>query len=269
MPSLLADSVAFTSCLSHDAATHGRTHGRTLDAMMAAVTVGPYTRRTRHNVRQALRHGEVTMSDRKPLHIVRGTPGVDAAPPTSDERGAALSRDLIASARGDERAFERLYDSIGASVFGVALRIVRDRAMAEEVAQESLVEVWRIAARYRPDRGSARAWILTIAHRRAVDRVRSEQAHANRVQAHGQGFESTTDGPDEVVDVAFGAWEAERVRIGLGLLTPRQREALELTYFKGYTNKELAESLGIPLGTAKARIRDGLIKLRDAWEVEQ
>lgn len=209
------------------------------------------------------------MTDERALRIVRDTPDVEASPPSPDERAAALSRDLIACARGDERAFESLYDAIGGSVFGVALRIVRDRAIAEEVAQEALVEVWRIAARYLPDRGSARAWIFTIAHRRAVDRVRSEQAHTDRLLAHGQHLGSTHEEPDHVVDVAYGKWEAERVREGLEALTARQREALDLTYFKGYTNKELAEALGIPLGTAKARIRDGLIKLRDAWQEEQ
>lgn len=242
---------------------------RTPNAMMSAASVRHCTYRARHNWREQLHHREARMSDKRALRIVRGAAPFYPPLPTPDERAAALSRDLIASARGDERAFESLYDAIGGSVYGIALRIVRDRAMAEEVAQEALVEVWRIAARYRPERGSARAWILTIAHRRAVDRVRSEQAQNERLLVHGQRFEATTDAPDDVVDIAFGAWEAERVRTGLKLLTPRQREALELTYFKGYTNKELADALGIPLGTAKARIRDGLIKLRDAWEVER
>ncbi len=209
------------------------------------------------------------MNDERALRIVRDNPDVAALPPSPDERAAALGRDLVACSRGDERAFERLYDAIGGSVFGVVLRIVRDRAIAEEVTQEALVEVWRIAARYRTERGSARAWILTIAHRRAVDRVRSEQAHTDRLLAHGQHLGSTREEPDQVVDLAYGKWEAERVRAGLEKLTARQREALDLTYFKGYTNKELAEALGIPLGTAKARIRDGLIKLRDAWEEER
>ncbi len=208
------------------------------------------------------------MSDERALRIVRDTPDSAPSSPSPDERAAALTRDLVACARGDERAFESLYDAISGSVFGLALRIVRDRAMAEEVAQEALVEVWRLAARFRPDRGSARSWILTIAHRRAVDRVRSEQAHTDRLLAHGEHLGSTHEEPDHVVEVAYGAWEAERVRAGLEMLTKRQREALDLTYFKGYTNKELAEALGIPLGTAKARIRDGLIKLRDAWEEE-
>lgn len=209
------------------------------------------------------------MSEERALRIVRDNQDSAASPQGPEQRAAALSRDLVACSRGDEQAFERLYDAIGGSVFGVVLRVVRDRAIAEEVAQEALVEVWRIAARYRPDLGSARAWILTIAHRHAVDRVRSEQAHSDRMLVHGPHFDSVVDGPDQVVDVAYGKWEAERVRAGLESLTARQREALDLTYFKGYTNAQLAAALGIPLGTAKARIRDGLIKLRDAWEEER
>jgi len=212
------------------------------------------------------------MTDERALRIVRDDssapqPVASALPPS--DRADALASDLLACAKGDEEAFERLYDAISASVFGIALRVVRDRAMAEEVAQDALVEVWRVAARYRADKGSARSWILTIAHRRAVDKVRSEQAHTDRLQAHGPHFEPKHQEPDHIVDVAYGQWEAERVRVALTTLTARQREALDLTYFKGYTHREVAESLGIPLGTAKARIRDGLIKLRDAWEEER
>jgi len=212
------------------------------------------------------------VTEERALRVVRdvsSAPRSATAPPSPSDRAEALSSDLLACAKGDEEAFERLYGAVSASVFGIALRVVRDRAMAEEVAQEALVEVWRVAARYRADKGSARSWILTIAHRRAVDKVRSEQAHTDRLQAHGPHFEPEHQQPDHIVDVAYGQWEAERVRVGLATLTARQREALDLTYFKGYTHREVAESLGIPLGTAKARIRDGLIKLRDAWEEER
>nr|WP_255633308.1 sigma-70 family RNA polymerase sigma factor [Demequina sp. TTPB684] len=162
-----------------------------------------------------------------------------------------------------------MYTAVAGSVYGVALRVVRDRSIAEEVAQDVLVEVWRSARRYRPEAGSGRAWILTVAHRRAIDRVRSEQAHTDRLRAHGAKMTGSPAEPDGVVDVAHREWEASRVREGLLLLTERQQEALDLAFAKGFTHREVAASLGVPLGTAKARIRDGLIKLRDAWEEEE
>jgi len=192
--------------------------------------------------------------------------------PRSPVRAALLSELLTQVGRGSAPAFERLYDQISGTVYGVALRVVRDPHLAEDIAQEALVEVWRQAPRYRPDAGSARSWILTIAHRRAVDRVRSEQAHADRLRNHGapdatHGEEAGE--PDQVVDFLYAEWEASRVRAGLAALTALQREAIELAYYQGYTHREVSEALNIPLGTAKARLRDGLIKLRDVWEVAQ
>ncbi|WP_228372632.1 sigma-70 family RNA polymerase sigma factor [Demequina maris] len=189
-----------------------------------------------------------------------------------DARGDAdvLADLLVRTGRGDQAAFERVYDALAGTVHGLALRIVRDPQLAEDVVQEALVEVWRAAARYRPEHGSARAWVLTITHRRAVDRVRSEQSHADRLINHGPrhavAAAEQLEHPEEVVEAMDAQWRAARVRKGLETLTPLQREALELTYYKGYTNKQLAESLGIPLGTAKARIRDAMIRLRDTWE---
>jgi len=197
-----------------------------------------------------------------------------AAPPSpvaqaAAERSALVGQLLVRVGRGDEAAFDDLYTAVAGSVFGVALRVVRDHAIAEEVAQDVLVEVWRLAARYRPEAGSGRTWILTMAHRRAIDRVRSEQAHTDRLRAHAAKATASHDDPDTVVDTAHRTWEAQRVREGLALLTERQREAIDLAFSKGFTHREVAASLGIPLGTAKARIRDGLIKLRDAWEEER
>ncbi|WP_084622099.1 sigma-70 family RNA polymerase sigma factor [Demequina oxidasica] len=173
---------------------------------------------------------------------------------------------LTATGRGSAVAYEQLYNEVAGAVYGVALRVVRDAQMAEDIAQEALIEVWRHAARYRADAGSARSWILTIAQRRAVDRVRSEQSHTDRVLKHAPRDEVTPAEQDKVVDTMFAEWQAARVRAGMEFLTDRQREALELTYFKGYTHREVSQALDIPLGTAKARVRDGLIKLRDAWE---
>ena len=179
---------------------------------------------------------------------------------------ARLNGLLVTAGRGDAAAFEEVYDAVAASVHGLALRIVRDPEMAQDVTQEVMVEVWRQAARYRPELGGARTWILTIAHRRAVDRVRAEQSHSDRIQRHARPDPDVHD-QDELVDTMFRQWQATRVRAGLAGLTTLQREALELTYYKGYTNAQLAQALGIPLGTAKARIRDAIIRLRDMWEV--
>lgn len=190
------------------------------------------------------------------------TPPATAPAPTRMD----LAPLLTATGRGSATAYEQLYNEVAGAVYGVALRVVRDTQMAEDVAQEALIEVWRHAARYRADAGSARSWILTIAQRRAVDRVRSEQSHTDRVLKHAPRDEVAPAEQDHVVDTMFTDWQAARVRAGLGHLTDRQREALVLTYFKGYTHREVAQALDIPLGTAKARVRDGLIKLRDAWE---
>lgn len=146
---------------------------------------------------------------------------------------------------------------------GLVLRVVRDPAMAEEVTQEALVEAWRIAARFDQAKGSAVSWLLTIAHRRAVDRVRSEQAGAARMRKV-----ATVETPyDEVVEQATSRIERQQVRRCMGGLTDLQREAILLAYYKGYTYREVSELLEIPLSTIKTRMRDGLIRLRDCLGV--
>lgn len=192
---------------------------------------------------------------------------------SSPAAGAAsdLARDLTLAAAGDAAAFERAYDATAASVYGVALRVVRDPDIAADIAQETFAEVWRKCSSFSPAAGSARGWITTIAHRRAVDTVRTEQAHRDRDQRQAASAtrERVSDGTESVVDAAFSEWEAARVRSGLRALTPLQREALELAYYEGRTHREVATELGVPLGTAKARLRDGLAKLRDLWEVAE
>ncbi|GIH09492.1 RNA polymerase sigma factor SigK [Rhizocola hellebori] len=183
--------------------------------------------------------------------------------PTADESAEALLR---AVAAGDEQAFARFYDLVSARVYGLARRVLRDAAQAEEVAQEVMVEVWRTAGRFDQTRGSATSWVFTIAHRRAVDRVRSEQAGADRVRRLVPEAEQTPH--DIVVEEAAAKMERESVRRCLKTLTVLQREAITLAYYSGYTYREVAQLLDTALPTVKTRMRDGLIRLRDCLGVE-
>jgi len=171
---------------------------------------------------------------------------------------------LVAAAGGDQRAFAVLYDRVSPQVLGVALRVLRDRALAEEVKQEVMVEVWRKADHFDPDRGTAPGWIATLAHRRAVDRVRSEQASRDRDDRVSRRDEMRPfDSVADEVEVELDHWQ---VRQALAALTARQREAIELAYFAGHTYRDVARVLGVPEGTAKSRLRDGLLRLRAALE---
>ncbi|MFE0472339.1 MULTISPECIES: ECF RNA polymerase sigma factor SigK [Streptomyces] len=168
-------------------------------------------------------------------------------------------------ALGDEDAFASVYDAVAGSVLGVARAVLRDRAQSEEVAQEVLVEVWRTAPRYRSDRGTALNWILTLAHRRAVDRVRSVEAAAAR--DHKAALLARTPEFDEVTEQVEARLEREQVRRCLRTLTEVQRQAITLAYYRGLTYRQVAQALALPLGTAKTRLRDGLIRLRDCLGV--
>ncbi len=172
---------------------------------------------------------------------------------------------LLRVARGDQEAFSELYDRLSPSVLGVVRGVVRDPSQSEEVAQEVLVEVWKQASRFDADRGSARTWVLTIAHRRAVDRVRSEQAHRNRDER--VGHRDRVRPFDEVAERVETRLEHKAVREALDALTDLQREAVELAYYRGLTYREVAELLDTPLGTIKTRMRDGMIRMRDALGV--
>ncbi|MFJ6479542.1 MULTISPECIES: ECF RNA polymerase sigma factor SigK [unclassified Streptomyces] len=168
-------------------------------------------------------------------------------------------------ARGDERAFSTLYDALAPMVFGIVIRVVRDRAQSEEVAQEVMIDLWRQAARYRPESGAVTTWAATIAHRRAVDRVRSAQASADRERAQAAREHRTAF--DEVAERVETRLESEQVRRCLRGLTELQRQAVTLAYYQGLTYREVAESLHVALPTIKTRMRDGLIRLRDCMGV--
>ncbi|MFJ8689706.1 sigma-70 family RNA polymerase sigma factor [Micromonospora wenchangensis] len=167
--------------------------------------------------------------------------------------------------RGDEAAFASLYDVVAPKVLGIARRVLRDPGLAEEVAQETLVQVWRTAARFDPARGSALGWVLTLAHRRAVDRVRAEQALADRTQRAAAADMQVPF--DQVAESVGARLEREQVRRCLDGLTALQREAVTLAYYGGYTYREVAEQLQSPLPTIKTRMRDGLIRMRDCLGV--
>jgi RNA polymerase sigma-70 factor, ECF subfamily len=186
-----------------------------------------------------------------------------AAPvePASDERLLAL----IAS--GDQPALGALYDRLADAVYGIARRVVVDQSMAEEVTQEVFLEVWTKAAGFDPARGSVRTWVLMVTHRRAVDVVRREQAARNRTErVAASATERPFDHVAEDVELRVMARSsALEVRRAMKALTSRQRAAVELAYFNGHTYAEVATILGVPLGTAKTRIRDGLGRLREQF----
>jgi RNA polymerase sigma-70 factor (ECF subfamily) len=173
-----------------------------------------------------------------------------------DPLGALLGR----AGRGDQTAFAELYDSLAPLLHGIVLKVVRDPAQSEEVTQEAFIELWRLAPRYDATRGSVKSWAATLAHRRAIDRVRSEQASRERTEREGQKRPiQSTDVAEQVVANIDGT----RVRKALERLTEIQRQAVELAYFGGHSYREVALLLDVAEGTIKTRIRDGMIRLRD------
>jgi RNA polymerase sigma-70 factor (ECF subfamily) len=182
-------------------------------------------------------------------------PDADSARDLSIE---SLLRDV---AGGDRTAFAELYDRTSARVMGLVTRLLRDRAQSEEVTQEVYLEIWQQAPRFDANRGSGMAWVLTMTHRRAVDRIRaSQKSHERDLRIGIRDIERDFDGVSEAVEIRV---ENERVKRAMSRLTPLQREAVILAYYGGYSHSEMAQILAIPLGTVKTRLRDGMIRLRD------
>ncbi len=184
---------------------------------------------------------------------------------SKDGTAARLASLMQRASRGDEQAFAELYDATSVRAYGLAVRVVRNPAQAEEVVQEAYLDAWRTCSRFDPVRGSAVGWLLTIVHRKSVDRVRSAEAATNRDATYHR--ESQPVEHDSTVEAAHASLDAQRVRGAVATLTAVQREAVELAFFGGYTHTEVATMLDVPVGTAKTRIRDGLIRLRDAMGV--
>ena len=181
------------------------------------------------------------------------------------ERADPADDALVRAAAGDGEAFAALYDMLSGRVFRLILRVLVDRSMSEEVLQDVFLEVWQGATSFDPERGHARAWVLTIAHRRAVDRVRAVQASRRRDLLAG-AREQASSGPavEEEVELLI---DGSAAVAGLSELPAAQRQALVLAYFGGYTQSEIAVLLATPLGTIKTRLRDGLTRLRTVLEV--
>ncbi|HEY1530543.1 MAG TPA: sigma-70 family RNA polymerase sigma factor [Galbitalea sp.] len=179
-----------------------------------------------------------------------------------DEVQPASLNDLLSLvAEGDQKAFGKLYDQCASRVLGLVRRLLKDSAQSEEVTQEIFLEVWQNAKRYDPAKGSATTWILTMSHRRAVDRIRSSQSTRDRDTKIGlRDMETEYDSVSESVEISV---EHERVGQALLRLTELQRQAVTLAYYGGYSHSEVAEMLKVPIGTVKTRLRDGMIRLRD------
>ena len=201
----------------------------------------------------------VRIVDMDPRNIHPAAP--ELVPPEGREQG--LDGLLALVARGDEAAFEAVYARLAGAAYGLIRKVVRDPAQSEEVAQDVLLEVWRTASRFDPAKGSAAAWVMTIAHRRAIDRVRSVTATAARDQMAAEPLPAS----DEVAEAVEARLDRERVWHCLDGLTELQRESITLAYYGGYSYRQVAALLGATLSSIKTRIRDGLIRMRDCLGV--
>jgi RNA polymerase sigma-70 factor (ECF subfamily) len=198
----------------------------------------------------------------RPERTAHGGAYGDLPHPWHHERISAAPPDLSALfdrvQRGDHDAFADLYDAIAPAVYGTVKRVLRDPAMSEEVTQEVFVELWTSAVRFDATRGGVSTWAITIARRRAIDRVRSEQSQRNRIEQLGHrrpDVEASTD------DAVVASLDAERVARALSELPPDQRQIIQLAFIEGFSHSDIADQLGLPLGTVKGRVRGGLQRL--------
>ncbi len=185
---------------------------------------------------------------------------VDEIVPAADSTVESTNALLLRVAQGDQRAFSELYDLIAPRMLGLVRHVLKDHAQSEEVVQEVLLEVWQTAPRFDPNKGKAVTWMLTMAHRRAIDRVRSAQSSRDRDTRVGiRDLDREFDSVAESVEIRI---EHDRVEKALSRLSELQRQAVELAYYGGYSHSEVSEMLGVPMGTVKTRLRDGMMRLR-------
>lgn len=201
------------------------------------------------------------LHDVRPVRRLRS---VDA--PAQVDSNHAESALVGRVAAGDQDAFAEVYQLVASRVFTVVLRVVRDQAQSEEVTQEVMLELWRTAGRFDSSRGSVRTWATTVAHRRAVDRVRSSQSARDRDKVDLTTRPQPTGDSDVVGDAVEAKAQGDIVSEALAHLSDAQRESIELAYFGGHTYREVAAELDVPEGTVKTRIRDGLKNLRASLE---
>jgi RNA polymerase sigma-70 factor (ECF subfamily) len=197
------------------------------------------------------------------MELALDTPRLRAVPPAPD----TLSPDatdgelLVRVAQRDRQAFDLLYHRYVRSIFGLALRRLRDRQRAEDAVQETFAAIWRSAGSYKPERGPAAPWLYAVARNAIVDRFRSQLDTTGEVPE----LVSSEPGPADRAETSFVSW---RVHRALEELPPREREVVELAYWSGMSQSEVADYLHIPLGTVKTRTRSALARLADVLDGE-
>ena len=193
----------------------------------------------------------------EPAGVCGGFPSMKPAASSPDD--VTL---LLAVARQDEQAFAELYDRMARPIFSMLVRIVRSRAEAEDVLQEAFWQIWESAPGYRPELGSPFCWMVTVARRKAIDRLRANARHLRRIAEAQAGRTADEFAAPVVLDLLADGERSETVRAALARIGPEERRAIVLAFFDGLTHEEIAAALRAPVGTVKARIRRGLLKMK-------